>query len=79
MPSEYSQSVIGGVKLSLDEQLASYLGSGVILINQAAHGEVGSSNNFFKQITIIVMQLLVLDSAISPKKVAEIFNNFSLV
>lgn len=79
LPLEYSQSVIEGIKISLDENLISNLGSGILRINQAAHGEISSSNKFFKRISMILMQLLILDRIHSQKKVTEIIKNCSLV
>lgn len=61
LPKEYGNGVIEGVKLGLNERFLEVLGSGVLRFDQAAHGEIGSSNQFFRQISATIIQLLSLD------------------
>jgi hypothetical protein len=54
------------------------LGSGVLRFDKAAHGEIGSSNKFFRKIAATVVQLLMLDKASNEKEVTEIVKTYSL-
>ena len=78
LPSEYSQSVIDGTLHSLDQKSLESLGSGVLRFDKAAHGEIGSSNKFFRKIAATVVQLLMLDKASNEKEVTEIVKTYSL-
>lgn len=72
LPKEYASSIVEGV-LSAQEQLGS-LPTGELIFNCAAHGLAGSSQEFFKCLGNIIVQLLSLDeSHRSEGELAEIF------
>jgi hypothetical protein len=77
LPREYSQSVIDGVLYSLDKKSLEILGSGVLRFDKAAHGEIGSSNKFFRKIAATVVQLLMLDKTSNGKEVTAIVKAYS--
>jgi hypothetical protein len=78
LPREYSQSVIEGIISSLNQRTIEILGSGVIRLEQAAHGEISSSKKFFRNIAASVMQLLLLDQVNPQEEVTEIVKTCSL-
>lgn len=65
----------GGVMDSaLEAEAALRLGSGVLRFHHTAHGEVGSSTNWFRRLTGLVVQLLCLDASIvTAEQVARLF------
>lgn len=78
LPEEYSQSVIDGIVNSLNNQIIQTLGSGVIKIEQAAHGEISSSKKMFRNIAATVIQLLLLDQVSPQEEVTEIVKTYGL-
>ena len=78
LPREYSQSAIDGIVSSLSHQIIETLGSGVIRLEQAAHGEISSSGKFFRNIAASVMRLLLLDQVSPQEEVTEIVKTCSL-
>lgn len=75
LPSEYKESVVDGILDHLkNNQISHQLGSGILKIDRAAHGEINSSNKFFRQIAITLIQLLMLEGAISDTEVTDIIN-----
>ena len=79
LPNEYSQSIVDGALKALDRETIVKLGSGLIQFDLAAHGEIGSSNKFFRKIAAIVVQLLTIDTGSSEQEVTEIVKNYSFV
>jgi len=79
LPEEYSQSVIDGIVASRDYEMIKTLGSGVILVDKAAHGEINSSKKFFRNIAATVIQLLLLKKASTKSEVTDIVKNYSLL
>ena len=77
LPREYSQSVVEGALQSLNNKSLETLGCGVLQFNQAAHGEIGSSNKFFCQIAGTVVQLLTLNPVEDEKALAEIVKAYN--
>jgi hypothetical protein len=78
LPREYSQSTIEGIVSSLNQRNIETLGSGVIRLEQAAHGEISSSQKFFRNIAASVMRLLLLDRVSPQEEVTEIVKTCSL-
>ncbi len=77
LPGEYSNSVIEGALQALNHQLCTELGSGIIQFDQAAWGEIGSSNKIFRQIAATVVQLLALNSVNNQTQVTEIIKAYN--
>lgn len=78
LPEEYSQSVIDGIVNSLNNQMIQTLGSGIIKIEQAAHGEMSSSKKMFRNIAATIIHLLVLDQVSPQEEVTAIVKAYSL-
>ena len=79
LPMEYCQSVIEGIINSLTPENMEILGSGIIVFAQAAHGEISSSNQIFRNIAATVILLLLLDNACHQQQVTEILKTYNLV
>ena len=69
---EYSQSVIKGVRQSLNHQVIQGLGSGVICFDVAAHGEISSSNKLFCHLATTLINLLLLNTVSNEKEITEL-------
>lgn len=79
LPEEYSQSVIEGIVNSLtNPKMIEILGSGVIGIEQAAHGELSSSKKMFRNIAATLTRLLLLEQSSHQDEVTEIVKTYSL-
>lgn len=57
LPDEYREGIFDGVQQTDDTRL---LGSGTLRFGCAVHGEVGSSRSFFRRLSRLVVQLLLL-------------------
>ncbi len=79
LPIEYCLSVIEGIFNSLTDENIEIIGSGIIVFEQAAHGEISSSNKIFRNIASTVILLLLLDNAYHQQQVTEIVKTYSLV
>lgn len=79
LPREYAQSVMEGIISSLNHQVIETLGAGVIRLEQAAHGEISSSQKMFRQMAATTIQLLLLDQVSSQEDVTEIVKTCSSV
>jgi len=77
LPREYSNSVIEGALQALNPQSCTELGSGILRFDQAAWGEIGSSNKIFRQIAATVVQLLALNSDKNQTQLTEIIKAYT--
>jgi len=73
LPREYADSVMEG---AIYTNSISPLGSGVLQFNCAAHGEVGSSPNAFRQLGEMVTRLLQMDpSSVTVEQLLDLIQH----
>jgi hypothetical protein len=69
LPKEYTSGVFEGL---MEAERTPLLGSGLLRVNGAVHGSIGSSNWMFRKLGHIVVKLLTVDtSALSESDLTE--------